>query len=70
MRAEPWATMATKAATLTNTSPGILISNKYYPCTVTVTDTNADSVAGAETDFRTLTVTIGTQTLSTYVTQP
>jgi hypothetical protein len=68
MRAEPWATMGTKATALTNTSPGISINNKYYPCTVTKTDIDPDG-SGA-TDFRMISVTIGSQTMSVYACSP
>src|SRR4051812_35076641 len=35
MKATAWASMSAKATTLTNTTPGIQINNKYYSCTVT-----------------------------------
>jgi len=68
MRAEPWAGMAAKATALSNASPGISINNKNYPCTVTQTDIDPDG-SGA-TDFRMITVTIGSQSMSVYETQP
>jgi hypothetical protein len=67
LRAEPWALMTTKAATLSATP--VTVGNKTYSCNVTVAPADPDG-NGAPGDFRILTATIGTQTLSVYATQP
>jgi Tfp pilus assembly major pilin PilA len=68
MRAEPWATMSTKATSLTNASPGVSINSKFYSCTVAVVDADADGDGSIDADYRKITVTIGAQSMISYVT--
>jgi Tfp pilus assembly major pilin PilA len=70
MRAEPWATMSTKATSLTNASPGVSINSKFYSCTVAVVDADADGDGSTDADYRKITVTIGAQSMISYVTNP
>jgi hypothetical protein len=67
LRAEPWATMSSKAASLSVTP--VTVGNKTYSCTVTVASADPDG-SGTQADFRILTATIGTRSMSVYATQP
>ena len=61
--------LVAEATSLTNTNPGVLINGKYYSCSVTAAQANPDG-SGNKTDFYQVTVTIGSQSMSTYVVQP
>jgi len=62
MKATAWASMASYSNTVT-------LNNKTYNRTVTVAQADADG-NGVDADFRQITVAIGGQSMTTYVTQP
>jgi type II secretory pathway pseudopilin PulG len=66
VRGEPWNTMADKATKL---SAPVTVGSKVYPCTVTVAQADADG-GGNDPDFRIITATIGSQSMSVYATEP
>jgi hypothetical protein len=66
MRAEPWSTMSAKAASL---SGNVTVRNKVYTRQVSVTAEDADG-GGVDSDFRRITATIGSHSMSVYATQP
>jgi prepilin-type N-terminal cleavage/methylation domain-containing protein len=67
MRCEPWATMASKAASL---STNVTVGSKVYPRVVTVANDDADGDGNADSDFRKITATIGSESMSVYETLP
>jgi hypothetical protein len=66
MRATAWDSMAAKATSL---SGNVTVGTRTHACTVSAVSADADG-GGVDTDFRTITVTIGTQSMSLYVTKP
>lgn len=67
MRATPFTGLAAKATAL---SGNVSINGQTYTCTVSAASADADGSGTNDTDYDKITVTIGAQSLTCYVTQP